>query len=67
MVKKNLLKAKMAENRINYEGCSKSMNISNNSFYNKINCHTEFTLKEIVSLSKFLKLADTDIIQIFLS
>lgn len=66
MVKKNLLKVKMLENEKNYRDCSTTLNISDNSFYNKINSNTEFKISEVVSLSNFLNLADTDTIQIFL-
>jgi len=65
MAKKNLIKAKMAENETNYEECSTKLGIAVKSFYNKINGVTSFKLEEVMLLSTHLKLTDNEIVNIF--
>jgi len=67
MVKKNLLRAKIIENETDYAECSTVLNITINSFYNKVNERTDFKTKEVTLLSKFLKLTNNEIINIFLN
>jgi len=67
MVKKNLLKAKIIEKETNYAECSTALSVTTSSFYNKVNDRTDFKIKEVTLLSKFLKLTNEEIINIFLN
>jgi acyl-ACP thioesterase len=67
MVKINMLKAKISEKKISYKECAKALNVSANTFYNKMNGITNFTTCEAFLLSEFLKLTQAEKVDIFLS
>lgn len=67
MVKTNILKAKISEKKTSYKECAKALNVSTNTFSNKMNEITKFTTYEAFLLSEFLKLTQEEKVDIFLS
>lgn len=66
MVKKNLIRAKIAENESNYMNCAKALNISASTFSKKMNGSTLFSIEQARLLSCYLKLTLIEMKNIFL-
>lgn len=60
------LKGKLRELNKTYAQCAEQLGISENSFVNKINGKTQFTVGEAFDLSKWLGITDQEKIAIFL-
>ena len=67
MVKRNIIRSKLAEKEISYSQCAKQLGISYDSFCNKVNSKTPFKVNEITQLANFLKLTIKETSNIFLS
>lgn len=67
MVKKNLLRGKIAEKETNYIECSKAINVTKTTFSKKMNGHTDFSVEQASLLSDYLGLTQSEKIDIFLS
>lgn len=66
MVKKNLIRAKIAEKESNYISCAKAIGVSTTTFSSKINGRTLFSIKQAKSLSSYLGLTLDEMRDIFL-
>lgn len=62
---KNELLAEMKRNGFTYEAMSKALGISENTFWRKVNGLNDFTLPEIKTMVRELKLDDAKIKIIF--
>jgi len=66
MVKKNLIRAKIAEKESNYIKCAEAIGVSTTTFSSKINGHTLFTINQAKLLSHYLELTLNEMRDIFL-
>lgn len=73
MVNANALKAKLVLNGIsvvdllNEIGSQYGVKMSKSAFYRKLNGSSEFDRKEIIAISKCLKINSSDLLRIFFS
>lgn len=67
MVKKNLLKSKMALTEKSCDDCSKALGMTTSNFSKKLNGHVSFSIKQANELSTYLGLTMIEMINIFLS
>ena len=66
MVKKNLIRAKIAEKESNYINCAKAIGVSTTTFSQKMNGRTLFSIDQARLLSNYLELTLTEMKNIFL-
>jgi len=67
MVRKNLLRSKLAEKELTYSDCAVALDIATTSFSNKMNGHIAFSIKQATTLSSYLELTVTEMTYIFLT
>ena len=67
MVKRNLLKSKMALVEKSCSECAEALNISSSAYSRKLNGLNEFTVKQANELSQYLALTIPETIDIFLT
>lgn len=60
-----LLKKRIAESGLKQNYIAQQMGINRASLHNKLNGKSEFTMKEIVGLSRVLHMDDKEILHIF--
>jgi len=66
MVKKNLIRAKIAEKESNYIECAKAIGVSTTTFSSKMNGRTLFSVEQAKLLSSYLELTLIEMRNIFL-
>lgn len=66
MVNKHLLKSEIIKKDLTFNNLCKLLKITRQTFYNKINNKTNFSIKEMYMLKKILNLTDTEFIDIFI-
>ena len=67
MVKKNILRSKLAIKEMSYTQCAKALGISYKSFCSKANNTQPFKVNEITQLANLLKLTIEETSNIFLN
>ena len=67
MVKRNILKAKMALTEKSCTDCSQALGMSTANFSKKLNGHVPFSIKQANDLSTYLALTVPEMIDIFLT
>jgi len=66
-MKRNMLKAKMAEKEKSNKDCSKALGMSDANYSRKMNGLNPLSLKQVNVLSTFLDLTPAEMIDIFLN
>jgi len=67
MIKLDVLKGRIVENRTNYTECSKAIGVSLTTFSAKMNKQREFSVSQATKLSEHLKLSNEEKFNIFLT
>jgi len=63
---RNLLKAKMALKEKNYEDCATELGMTVSNYSRKMNNQVPFSIDQVLTLSRFLRLTTTELQDIFL-
>ena len=63
----NKLKGKLVEKSVTYADCAKIIGVSVTTFSSKMNGTSKFYVEEAQALSEFLKLSNSDRVDIFLN